>query len=111
MKVSGNKLSHQMPATDMAKETQGAKATLSNKETAGAKSEQTVLENRGFEKVNVSDRAQSMQKAKEMVSEQMQEVDMEKVTRLQKLIDEGRYSVDASQVADRLVNEHLFSAE
>ncbi len=30
-----------------------------------------------------------------------------KVARLQKLIDEGKYNVDSSAIADRLVDEHL----
>lgn len=59
----------------------------------------------GTARVNVSDRAQSMQKAKEIASQDT--VDEAKVARLQKMIDEGRYKVDAKAVADRLVDEHL----
>jgi flagellar biosynthesis anti-sigma factor FlgM len=56
-------------------------------------------------KVDVSARAQMMSKAKQIASEET--VDEAKVARLQKMIDEGRYNVDASKIADRLVDEHL----
>jgi len=56
-------------------------------------------------KVNLSENAQKMQKAKEIASEQS--VDEAKVARLQKLIDNGEYNVNASALADRLVDEHL----
>jgi flagellar biosynthesis anti-sigma factor FlgM len=56
-------------------------------------------------KVDVSERAQLMQKAKDIASEQS--VDEGKVAHLQKMIDEGKYSVDADKIADRLVDEHM----
>ncbi|MCB0365932.1 MAG: flagellar biosynthesis anti-sigma factor FlgM [Bdellovibrionaceae bacterium] len=59
----------------------------------------------GSVKLNLSDRAQAFQKAKEIASKV--DVDEAKVARLQKLIDEGKYSVDASAIADRLVDDHL----
>lgn len=55
--------------------------------------------------VQLSPRAQSMAKAKEIASAET--VDSEKVARLQKLIDAGEYKVDASAIADRMVDEHL----
>ena len=55
--------------------------------------------------VNVSTRAQSMQKAKEIASNQS--VDEAKVARLQKMIDEGKYKVDAQSVADKMVDAHM----
>lgn len=56
-------------------------------------------------KVNVSQKAQAFSKAKAIASDQS--VDEAKVARLQKLIDDGNYSVDAEAIADRLVGEHL----
>jgi|GEM_PF-1737525 flagellar biosynthesis anti-sigma factor FlgM len=56
-------------------------------------------------KVELSSRAQMMNKAKQIAGEES--VDEAKVARLQKLIDEGRYHVDASSIADKLVDEHL----
>lgn len=60
-------------------------------------------------KLDVSSRAQMMNKAKQIASED--QVDEAKVARLQKLIDEGRYNIDASAIADRLVDEHLSTME
>ena len=59
----------------------------------------------GSSKVDVSDRAQMMQKAKDIASRDS--VDEAKVARLQKLIDEGKYKTDASAIADKLIDEHM----
>ena len=56
-------------------------------------------------KLKMSDGAQRIQKAKEIASNQS--INEAKVERLQKLIDSGEYKVNASAVADRLVDEHL----
>ena len=63
----------------------------------------------GSAKVNVSSKAQDLQKAKQIASEQS--VDEAKVSRLQKLIDEGKYNVNASAVADKIVDEHLLMGD
>lgn len=59
--------------------------------------------------VNLSEKAQAMQKARDIATSDT--VDEAKVARLQKLIDEGKYAVDARAVADRLVDEHLLMPE
>lgn len=55
--------------------------------------------------VALSERAQMMKKAKDIASDPS--VDEAKVSRLQKLIDEGKYKVDADKIADRLVDQHM----
>jgi negative regulator of flagellin synthesis FlgM len=60
-------------------------------------------------KVNLSERAQAMQKAKDIAGDQS--VDEAKVARLQKMIDAGEYKVDAGAVADRMVDTHLLFPE
>ncbi len=60
-------------------------------------------------KVNLSSRAQQMQKAKAIASEPS--FDADKVARLQKMIDNGTYKVDSAAVADRLVDSHLLFGE
>ena len=55
--------------------------------------------------VSVSDRAQMMQKAKQIASTGT--IDEAKVARLQKMIDAGEYKTDANAIADRLVDEHM----
>lgn len=62
-------------------------------------------EMRDSSKVDVSDRAQMMKRAKELAGGQS--IDEAKVARLQKLIDEGKYKMDADKIADRLMDEHL----
>lgn len=56
-------------------------------------------------KVNMSDRAQMMAKAKSIAK--ADSADDAKIERIQKMIDAGTYKVDSSAVADKLVDEHL----
>ena len=60
-------------------------------------------------KVNLSERAQQMNKAKEIASKPSFNAD--KVARLQSMIDNGTYKVDSAAVADRLVDSHLIFGE
>jgi len=101
MKVSNNKIGNTPAKIDSGK--------MGKPESAGAqglKSDQGAASTKGSANVNVSERAQMMQRAKELASQPMS-VDEAKVARLQKMIDEGNYKVDAKAVADRLVEEHL----
>ncbi len=61
-------------------------------------------------KVDLSQRAQDMKKIKELAVS-APEVNAERVAHFQKLIDEGKYKVDAKAVADRMVDEHLLLGE
>jgi negative regulator of flagellin synthesis FlgM len=61
-------------------------------------------------KVDLSSRAQDIRKAKELATPKAGDIDEAKVARLQKLIDAGKYNVDAEAVADRLVDEHLLTS-
>lgn len=63
------------------------------------------LKSSGSEKVSLSEKAQAFQKAKSIASDSS--INEAKVARLQKMIDEGSYNVNAAAVADRLVDEHL----
>ena len=108
MKV-GNKVGQNIAGSEAAKanKTDGAKRSgnVDKSPLAGlgsAKAGDTA-------KVSVSDRAQAMQKAKDIASKDS--VDEAKVARLQKMIDEGNYKVDAKAVADRLVDEHVAMSE
>lgn len=58
-------------------------------------------------RVELSPQAQEIKKAKELATPNMDSVDDAKVARLQKLIDEGKYKVNAEAIADRLLDEHL----
>lgn len=63
----------------------------------------------GASKVEVSDRAQMMAKAKAIAKNDS--IDEAKVARIQKMIDDGKYKVDAEKIADKLVDEHILSGE
>ena len=56
-------------------------------------------------KVDVSSRAQDMMRAKELATPS-DSIDEAKVARLQKMIDDGNYKVDAGAIADRMLDEH-----
>lgn len=66
-------------------------------------------ETAGAANVKMSSDVMGMQKAKEIAGKVT--VDEAKVARLQKLIDQGKYRVDAEAVADRMVDEHLATGE
>lgn len=103
MKV-GNKVGQNVAAPETAKTNKAG-----GDKRADGKSSVAQTKMGDMAKVNVSDRAQAMQKAKDIASQDT--VDEAKVARLQKLIDEGKYKVDSKAVADRLVDEHLNMGE
>lgn len=105
MKVSNNRIGSPQPNIDAGKTGKTDSAGgLSKDIKAGGLANKAALKSSA--KVDVSDRAQMMQKAKEIAS-RPDTVDEAKVARLQKLIDEGKYKVDAQSIADKLVEEHL----
>ena len=74
-----------------------------NKATGDAKD---IAKQSDASKVQLSDRAQLMSRAKEIATKASVD-NSEKVARLQKMVDEGTYSVDSAGVADRLVDSHM----
>lgn len=61
-------------------------------------------------KVDLSQRAQDMKKIKDLAMK-APEVNADRVAHFQKLIDEGKYKVDAKAVADKMVDEQLLLGE
>jgi len=61
-------------------------------------------------KIDLSSRAQDVRQIKELAMA-TPDVDMAKVEKFRKLIDEGKYKVDAKAVADRMVDENLMLAK
>lgn len=57
-------------------------------------------------KVELSPRAQEAKRIKE-IAMSAPDVDEAKVAKFRKLIDEGKYKVDAKDIADKMVDEHL----
>jgi negative regulator of flagellin synthesis FlgM len=103
MKVTNNKIGPGTSPLDTSKtgKADGNKAVNPNLNTRA----QEANSKGKTENVNVSERAQMMQKAKDIASNG--DIDEAKVARLQKLIDEGKYKTDAKAIADKLVDEHL----
>jgi flagellar biosynthesis anti-sigma factor FlgM len=85
----------------------GVDKTSIGKNKANALEDVKVLSKNGdSSKVQLSERAQLMSRAKEIASKTSVD-NSEKVARLQKMIDEGKYSVDSAAVADRMVDTHM----
>lgn len=103
MKVSNNN-SNAINSSQLGKATSAQSAEEAKKSkgssTVGAE------ELSGAAKVEVSGRARDVQKAKD-IAMGGPSVDEAKVARLQKLIDEGKYKIDAQSIADKLVDEHM----
>lgn len=55
--------------------------------------------------VELSPEAKQIQKATEIAKNN--DIDEAKIARLQSLIDNGKYQIDAAQIAEKLVDEHL----
>lgn len=92
---------------------EAAKLTKTNADAAGgAKKKSAVAESfPSSARVDVSQRGQDIKKAKELATPNAGDVDEAKVARLQALIDSGKYKVDASKIADKLVDEHMLIGE
>lgn len=104
MKISNNKLGGAQPNIDAGKTGRAdAAGGLQKSISPGGVAGEKAIRDRS--NVQVSERAQMMQKAKDIASDPS--IDEAKVARLQKLIDEGKYKVDANSIADKLVDEHL----
>jgi negative regulator of flagellin synthesis FlgM len=109
MKITHNKVGQNLNVRDNAKSEKSDKAkAASSVDVKGAKdAKASALESLGTAdatKVNLSSRAQDIKRAKE-IAMATPEINEEKVARLQKLIDEGKYKVDAKEIASKMVDE------
>ncbi len=110
MKITHNKVGQNLNLTDASKTDKAAEnskaGTLQDKKTSAVMPMPS-----GFEatKVELSPRAQDIKRIKELANS-APDVDQAKVDKFQKLIDAGKYKIDAKSVADRLVDEHMFSS-
>ncbi len=109
MKITHNKVGQNLNLTDASK---AEKAADKSKISSSKGSSVAPLDPASNEsvKVDLSTRAQDAKRIKELAM-QVPDVDQAKVDKFQKLIDSGNYKVDSKAVADRLVDEHLFSTE
>ncbi len=109
MKITHNKVGQNLNNNDSKESSKsqksGASAKTAAPEAALAELGKTTKGNESA-KVNVSDRARDIKKAKELATA-APDVDEAKVARLQKMIDDGKYKVEAKDIADKMVDEEL----
>ncbi len=115
MKITHNKVGQNLNLSDSAqtnksKEKSAVDALSTDKKASEAKDVKDLVSSGKFDavKLDLSERAQDVRKAKEL-AQAAPDVDMEKVEKFRKLIDDGKYKVDAKAVADRMVSEGLMS--
>lgn len=115
MKITHNKVGQNLNLsdsvrTDKSKEKSPLSSISTDKKTADAKDVKDLasLGKNDATKLDLSERAQDIRKAKEL-AQASPDVDMEKVDKFRKLIDEGKYKVDSKAVADRMVDDGLLS--
>ena len=115
MKITHNKVGQNLNLsdsvrTDKSKEKSAVEGIGADKKTSEAKDVKDLVSSGKFDaaKLDLSERAQDVRKAKEL-AQAAPDVDMDKVDKFRKLIDEGKYKVDAKAVADRMVSEGLMN--
>lgn len=113
MKITHNKVGQNLNTKDAKsdKSSEASQVGGVNKNTKANQASATQEASAGTQatKVELSSRAQDIQKAKE-IAKNSPDVDMDKVEKFKRLIAEGKYKVDAKAVADRMVEEHLKEA-
>ncbi len=112
MKITHNKVGQNLNLTDSnkadrAKDKSPLNAVSTESQTQNLKEIASASKGEAAQ-VKLSERAQDIRQAKELAMA-APDVDMEKVEKLRKLIDEGKYKVDAKAVADRMVNDGLLN--
>mgnify|MGYP001394901601 FL=1 len=106
MKITHNKVGQNLNTNDSAKTEQTSAAKTNGAKNQNAAANALISSDLGATKIDLSPRAQEMKKAKE-VAMAAPDIDEAKVARLQKMIDGGTYSVNAKDIADKMVDDHL----
>ena len=115
MKITHNKVGQNLNLsdslrTDKSKEKSSVEALGADKKTSEAQDVKDLVSSGKFDavKLDLSERAQDVRKAREL-AQAAPDVDLDKVEKFRKLIDDGKYKVDAKAVADRMVNDGLLN--
>ncbi len=106
MKVNNSKIRDSVAGLEGAKAGKIGAQGLNKKEKTDAKA---LNASGDFAKVNISKNAQDAKRVQELATPNLDSIDEAKVAKFQKLIDDGKYNVDAEALADRIVTEHLIS--
>ncbi|MEK2644174.1 flagellar biosynthesis anti-sigma factor FlgM [Bdellovibrio sp. BCCA] len=107
MKITHNKVGQNLNLTDSARSDKAD--GVKNKATGAATNKADLLSSSSLgesSRVELSPRAQEAKRIKELAMS-APDVDEAKVAKFRKLIDEGKYQVDAKAIADKMVDEHL----
>lgn len=107
MKITHNKVGQNLNLTDSAKSDKAD--GVKNKATTGAAEKADALTSSSLgesSRVDVSPRAQEAKRIKELAMA-ASDIDQAKVEKFRKMIDEGKYNIDAKAIADKMVDEHL----
>lgn len=108
MKITHNKVGQNLNLTDSGRANKTSKAGKADS-ASGAKALENLAgaeESSTDSRVNLSERAMDIKKAKE-IAMATPDVREDKVAELQKLIDSGKYKVDAKEIADKMVDEEM----
>lgn len=107
MKITHNKVGQNLNVNDSGKSEKSDGAQKSKNTTTPTPSNSLFAPtNSDATKINLSARAQEAKQIKELAMS-APDVDQAKVEKFRKLIDEGKYKVDAKAVADKMVDEEL----
>lgn len=109
MKITHNKVGQNLNLTDSSKSDRANNIGSKGAGVPGAVDKAGALQSSGLgesARVELSPRAQEAKKIKELAMA-APDVDEAKVAKFRKLIDEGKYNIDAKAIADRMVDEHL----
>ena len=116
MKITHNKIGQNINLSDSSKsEKASEKSKLDGVKNQKGASSADALKDLGSmngteaSKVALSERSQDIRQIKELATASP-DVDQAKVEKFRRLIDEGKYKVDAKAVADKMVDEQLLSA-
>jgi negative regulator of flagellin synthesis FlgM len=114
MKITHNKVGQNLNLTDATRTDKSKKSEASSTSSSTTQTEKSnglpFASNADSSKVDLSSRAKDIQRAKE-IAMASPDVDQAKVEKFQKLIDDGKYKVDAKAIAERMVEEHLMSGK
>jgi negative regulator of flagellin synthesis FlgM len=104
MKITHNKVGQNLNITD------NKKAEKTDKQGGDVKADAVSLfaptEGASASKVAVSSRAQEAKKIKELALA-APDVDQAKVEKFRKLIEDGKYKIDANAIADKMVDDEM----
>ena len=110
MKITHNKVGQNINLTDTGKADKTAKAgktkILSGDPKAAAVADALNLDSAKASNVHLSERAVDAKRAKD-IAMAAPDIREDRVAELQKRIDEGKYSVDAKDIADKMVDEEV----